>query len=94
MGDHNGPEYTPRAFADMTVDERVRACFHHSIIQYLSGGGRMKNASLCERFGIDKKNAAQASVVIKAAIERGLIQPADPEHPRAGYLPGWATLIS
>jgi len=86
--------YAPRAFADMTVDERVRACYHHSIIKYLSGGRRMKNASLCERFGIDKKNAAQASAVIKAATERGLIQPADPEHPRAGYLPGGAALIS
>jgi type I restriction enzyme, R subunit len=43
-----------------------------------------------ERFGIDKKNAAQASVVIKKALENKLIKAADPEHPRGGYEPIWA----
>ena len=41
-------------------------------------------------FGIENKNAAQASQVIKAALARELIQAADPEHPRAGYVPCWA----
>lgn len=44
--------YAPRSFANMTIDERVRACYQHAVIKYLSGE-RMKNASLCERFGID-----------------------------------------
>jgi len=82
--------YAPRSFAKMTVDERVRACYQHAVIKYLSGGERMKNSSLCERFGIDTKNAAQVSSVIKAALKEGIIQVADPEHPRAGYLPCWA----
>ena len=81
--------YAPRSFADMTVDERVRACFQHSIMKYLSGE-RMKNASLCERLGIESKNAAQASKVIKATTSQQLIKVADPEHPRAGYVPWWA----
>lgn len=81
--------FAPRSFADMTVSERTRACYQHSIMKYLDGQ-KMKNATLCERFGIDKKNAAQASAVIKKALENKLIKPADPEHPRGGYEPIWA----
>jgi ATP-dependent DNA helicase RecG len=50
----------------------------------------MKNSTLCERFGIDPVNASQATKVINAAIKSHLIQAADPEHPRAGYVPVWA----
>lgn len=81
--------YGPRTFAQMTPDERIRACYHHAVLQLLSGG-RMKNASLCERFGIDRKNAAQASTVLRKTLEAGLIRVADPDHPRAGYVPAWA----
>lgn len=79
----------PRSFADMTVSERVRACYQHAIIKYLDGK-KMKNSTLCERFGIDKKNAAQASIVIKKALDNKYIKAADPEHPRGGYEPIWA----
>ena len=81
--------YAPRSFANMTVDERVRACYQHSVMKHLSGD-RMKNISLCERLGIEGKNAAQASKVIKVALKNELIKVADPEHPRAGYVPCWA----
>ncbi|WP_271405375.1 ATP-binding protein [Tenacibaculum soleae] len=81
--------FAPRSFAGMTVEERIRACYQHSIIKYLNGE-KMKNSSLCERLGIDKKNAAQASAVIKLALEKALIKPADPNHPRSGYEPSWA----
>ena len=81
--------FAPRTFADMTVSERTRACYQHSIMKYLDGK-KMKNSTLCERFGIDKKNAAQASLVIKKALENRIIKPADPEHPRGGYEPIWA----
>lgn len=81
--------FAPRSFADMTVSERTRACYQHSIIKYLDGK-KMKNSTLCERFGIDKKNAAQASIVIKKALDNGIIKAADPEHPRGGYEPIWA----
>ncbi len=50
----------------------------------------MKNASLRERFGVDARNAAQISGVIRRALERGLIRVADPDRPRAGYIPSWA----
>ena len=81
--------FAPRSFANMSVSERTRACYQHSIMKYLDGE-KMKNTSLCERFGIDKKNAAQASIVIKKALEIKVIKVADPEHPRGGYEPIWA----
>lgn len=75
--------YGPRSFAEMTVEERIRACYHHSVLRFLSGD-RMRNQSLCLRFGIETRNAAQASAVIKQAQDARYIKPADPEHPRAG----------
>jgi ATP-dependent DNA helicase RecG len=80
--------YAPRSFANMTIDERIRACYQHAVIKYLSGE-RMKNATLCERFGIESSNAAQATKVINATISAKFIRPADPAHPRAGYVPAW-----
>ncbi|KWA38057.1 transcriptional regulator [Burkholderia multivorans] len=81
--------YAPRSFAEMTPDERVRACYFHAVLRFLSGD-KMKNSTLCERLGIATKNAAQASAVIAKTLEAGLIRVADPEHPRAGYVPHWA----
>ena len=81
--------YAPRNFANMTQDERIRACYHHAVLKFL-GGDRMRNASLCERFGIEPRNAAQASAVLKKALDEGLIKYADPDHPRSGYVPHWA----
>lgn len=81
--------YGPRTFADMTPDERIRACYFHAVLKFLSGE-RMKNATLCVRLGIDPKNASQASQVIGKTLTAGLIRPADPDHPRAGYVPHWA----
>lgn len=81
--------YGPRTFAEMTPDERVRACYFHAVLRFLSGD-KMKNATLCVRLGIDPRNASQASAVINKTLEAGLIRVADPDHPRAGYVPHWA----
>lgn len=81
--------YGPRSFADMTPDERARACYQHAVLKFLSGE-RMRNSTLCKRFGIESRNASQASSVIRKAQEAGLIKVADPDHPRAGYAPWWA----
>lgn len=81
--------YGPRSFADMTPDERVRACYFHAVLKFLSGD-KMKNSTLCVRLGINLKNAAQASGVITKTLNARLIRVADPDHPRAGYLPHWA----
>jgi ATP-dependent DNA helicase RecG len=81
--------FAPRRFADMTQDERVRACYWHAALKHVSGQ-RMKNSTLCERFGIEAQNASQASAVIRSALDKQMIRPADPDHPRAGYVPFWA----
>lgn len=81
--------YAPRRFADMTPQERVRACYQHAALKYVSGQ-RMKNSTLSERLGIGAQNAAQTSVVIRQALKAELIRSADPAHPRAGYVPYWA----
>ncbi|MBL0710669.1 MAG: putative DNA binding domain-containing protein [Colwellia sp.] len=82
--------YAPRAFSKMTIDERIRACYQHAVIMYLDSGQKMKNATLCKRFGIDTKNAAQATKVINATLDKQLIKLADADKPRTGYLPIWA----
>lgn len=81
--------FGPRRFAEMTIDERLRACYHHAVLSHVERRW-MKNASLRERFGVDARNAAQISGVIRRALERGLIRVADPNRPRAGYIPSWA----
>lgn len=81
--------FAPRRFANMTPDERVRACYQHAVLSFLSGN-KMKNSTLCQRLGIDSKNSSQASVVIKQTLDEGLVKPADTNHPRSGYVPFWA----
>lgn len=81
--------FAPRRFAEMTQEERVRACFQHAGLKFVSGD-RMTNSTLRERFGISPQNAAQASTVIRHTLAADLIRPADPEHPRTGYIPFWA----
>jgi predicted HTH transcriptional regulator len=81
--------YGPRSFAAMTQEERVRACYQHAVLKYLSGE-RMRNSTLRQRLGIASQNASQVSQVIKLALEKELIRPADPDHPQAAYVPYWA----
>lgn len=81
--------FAPKRFAEMSPEQATRACYQHAALKYV-GGTKMTNATLRERLGIDDQNAAQASRVIRAALDHGLIRPADPERPRAGYVPFWA----
>jgi predicted HTH transcriptional regulator len=80
--------YAFRPFADLTTDERVRACYQHAVIKY-TVGEKLKNSSLCKRFGIKKGNESQVSRVIKIALEKKLIKIADDHIPRSGYYPYW-----
>ncbi len=80
--------YTHRLFADLTTEERIRACYQHAVIKYISGE-KLKNSSLCARFGIKKGNESQVSKVIKNALSEKLIKVADAKIPRSGYYPFW-----
>lgn len=84
--------YSPRKFADMSNEERIEACYQHSIIEYYGNGG-FNNTSLRKRFGMHDKQAAQISKLIKEAIDIGKIKPKDPESESKKfslYIPYWA----
>lgn len=79
-----------RDFKDLDKDERVRACYLHSVLKYLSQEP-MNNTSVRERFGISVENSAMVSRIIKQAVEAGVIKPYDPTAgPKAmRYIPFW-----
>jgi predicted HTH transcriptional regulator len=84
--------YSPRKFADMSNEERIEACYQHSIIEYYGNGG-FNNTSLRKRFGMHDKQAAQISKLIKEAIDAGKIKPKDVESESKKfslYIPYWA----
>ena len=81
--------FSPRKFRDMNAAERIRACYQHAALRYHSGD-MMTNASLRERLGVEKRNAAQVSRIITDALASGQIKSADPDAPRSGYIPFWA----
>lgn len=79
-------------FPVMTKPDRVRACYQHCCLQYVSGK-RMSNQSLRDRFGVPESKAATVSLVIGAAKEAGLIKTDDSDSNSsryARYLPFWA----
>jgi|TARA_R110002110_G_C13470277_1_gene720474 ATP-dependent DNA helicase RecG len=79
------------AFNDMNKDDRVRACYLHACLKYVQRSF-MTNASLRDRFGIEDKNSAIASRIIKETSEANLIRPYDPDTSRKymKYIPFWA----
>lgn len=84
--------YSPRKYADMSSQERLEACYQHSVIQYFSNEG-MTNASLRQRFGMHDKQVSQISRLIKEAVEAGKIKPKDPLSDSKKfpvYIPYWA----
>ena len=75
----------------MDSKEKVRACYLHAALRSVQRDP-MTNSSLRDRFGIDKKNMAIASRIIKDALDEGVIKPLDEEQGRrhAKYVPFWA----
>lgn len=83
--------FAPRPLAQMGKVDRVRACYLHACLCYVTCK-LMTNTSLRERFGIAEKNASTASRLLGEAVEAGAIVVQDP---KAGtrnrsYLPCWA----
>lgn len=78
--------YDRRPLKEMTIDDRVRACFQHCVLRFVENG-RMTNASLRERLGISEKNYPAATTIINATIERGLVKESDKAKE---YVPSWA----
>ncbi len=84
--------YAHKALADMDKSERERACYLHACLKYVQRGS-MTNTSIRERFGIDEKNRAMASRLIREAVEAGLVSSRLPEaSPKyREYVPFWAS---
>lgn len=84
--------YSHKKLSEMDRDDKLRACYQHACLQYVSGE-KMTNESLRTRFNIEKKNAAIASRILSDAVISGLIK----EHQQnsvsrkyKSYLPYWA----
>lgn len=84
--------YSPKSLREMDKQDRIRACYQHCCLRYVSGK-YMTNESLRDRFGIDKKNYPAASKIISDTIKAGLIKVQNLENKakkHTRYLPKWA----
>jgi predicted HTH transcriptional regulator len=83
--------FAHKALNDMGREEKVRACYLHACLRYV-GRDPMTNGSLRDRFGIDERNAATASRIIRDALADKVIKPYDPDQGKrhAKYVPFWA----
>lgn len=84
--------YGPKPFENMDRNDRVRACYQHCALRYVTAQ-KMTNQSLRERFRLGEDKAAIASQIISATIEAGLIKADESvggSRKFARYLPFWA----
>ena len=75
----------------MDREDRIRACYLHACLRYVQRDF-MTNSTLRQRFGIEERNSATASRVIKETLEGILIRPYDESASRKfmRYVPFWA----
>ena len=82
--------FSYRKFVDLDKKERVRACYQHACLRYVSNES-MTNQSLRIRLGIEDKNYPMASRIIKETLEAKLIKEQNVEGSnRHSYIPYWA----
>jgi ATP-dependent DNA helicase RecG len=83
--------FSYKPFSNMNRDERIRACYLHACLKYVSRE-YTTNASLRQRFGLDEQHISISSRIIRDTVEEGKIRPIDPSTaPRyMKYVPFWA----
>ena len=83
--------FAQRPLAQMDKADRIRAVYMHACLRYVNRE-HMTNATLRARFGIDSKNSAAASRLIREAVNGGTVVPYDVEvgHKAMRYIPFWA----
>lgn len=83
--------FAHRKLSEMDRSERVRACYQHACLRYVSDQP-VNNASVRERFGISNENIPTASRILRETRDAGLIFVRDPEAGTRNrtYLPFWA----
>lgn len=83
--------FAHKNFDDMDRKERVRACYQHACLLYVSNQ-KMTNQSLRERFKLPERKADLISRIISDAVNDGKIKIDDPENRSrryAKYVPYW-----
>ncbi len=83
--------FAPRPLTKMDSTDRIRAVYLHACLRYVQREF-MTNTSLRERFGIDPKNSATASRLLKEALLAKEIHLQDKSAPPKlrRYVPKWA----
>lgn len=82
--------FSYRKFAEINKVERIRACYQHACLKYVSND-KMNNQSLRARLGIEDKNYPMASRIIKDTLEAKLIKEESHDGAsRHNYIPYWA----
>lgn len=83
--------FAPRPLSRMDRDDRIRAVYLHACLRHVQRE-HMTNTSLRQRFGIEPKNSAIASRLLKEALAAGTVRLEDaraaPKMRR--YVPYWA----
>lgn len=77
--------YSHKDFREMTKEDRIRACYQHCAIKYVSRE-YMENKTLRERFNLRDDEYVKVSKIIRDCIEIGLIKRDD----SGRYIPFWA----
>jgi ATP-dependent DNA helicase RecG len=83
--------YAHKPFEEMDRQERVRACYQHACLRYVSNQ-KMTNQSLRERFKLPETKAEAISRIISDTVNEGLVKLDDPENKSrryAKYVPYW-----
>jgi predicted HTH transcriptional regulator len=83
--------WTPRKLIRMDQADRVRAVYLHACLRYVQRD-YMTNTSLRARFGIEARNSALATRLIKEALAAGVVRAFDSAAGRKymKYVPHWA----
>ena len=84
--------YAPKELKNMSKDDRIRACYQHCCLKYISSE-TMTNKSLRERFGISASNYPMASRIINDTTSCKFIKNPNilgKSKKMARYVPFWA----
>ena len=83
--------FAHRPLSRMNHEDKTRACYQHACLRYVQRSF-MTNTTIRERFGLDVKNSATASRMIKEAVTAGVIKLYDEAAPPKlrQYVPYWA----
>ena len=83
--------YAPKSLRQMDRRDKVRACYQHACLKYVSGE-IMSNQTLRGRFNVEEQNYPIVSRIISDSIEDGLIKSHDTDSKSrkyAKYVPFW-----